>query len=539
MTQPLTRQQKELVAAAILEKRARRQKRKTVYGFYEPNGTYGGQLVGCVQEQDGVYVDVDCDDPDVQLPAKMEPLVVTPKRFKVLVGGRGSGKSIGVGSIRAAKAKDYGHKTLCLRELQNSIEDSVHALLQARIEHHGWTNFTVTEKAIRLGDDDVFKYRGLARNPDAVKSIYGFKDSWAEEAQTLSAKSLKKLTPTIRETGSELWFTMNPGSSADPMSQRFLLPHMKHLVKQGIYEDELHLIVWMNYSDNPWHRELEPERAHDQQYLPTAEYRHIWLGGFDDGIRNALVPIEHFDAAIDAHVKLGIKPEGAVVAAYDPSDEGEDDKALTIRHGIVYTHLAVMDTGDVGDGTEWALNLALEHQADYFVWDGDGLGLGLKRQITAALDGKHCEPVMFRGSETCDDPDQAYDSDREQRPGVPRKTNKDVFYNRRAQYHIRLRDAFAATYRAVVKGEYIDPNLLISLSSDMGNLDQLRTEVCKIVRKPTPSGKILIMSKEELAKAPYNLPSPNCNDVLVMSRITPQIRARKAKTIKFAGWGGR
>jgi phage terminase large subunit len=533
------RRQKELVAAAILEKRARRQKRKTVYGLYEPNGTYGGQLVACLQEQGGVYVEVASTDPDVRLPAAMEPLLTTSKRFKVLVGGRGSGKSIGVGSIRAAKAKDYGTKTLCLRELQNSIEDSVHALLKARIEAHGWSNFVATEKAIKLNGDDVFKYRGLARNPDAVKSVYGFKDSWAEEAQTLSAKSLKKLTPTIREPGSELWFTMNPGSSADPMSQRFLLPYMRQLTKARVYEDELHLIVWMDYNDNPWHQELEAERAHDQVHLPAEEYRHIWLGGFDDSIRNALIPVEHFDAAIDAHIRLGIKPEGAKVAAYDPSDEGEDDKALTIRHGIVYTLLAVKDDGDVADGTDWALQLALDERCDQFVWDGDGLGLSLKRQITTALDGKHCEPVMFRGSETCDDPEQAYDGDREQRPGVKRKRNRDVYLNKRAQYHIRLRDAFAATHRAVVKGEYVDPGLLISLSSDMGNIDQLRTEVCKIARKPNAAGKIQIMSKQELAKAPYNLPSPNCNDVLVMSRVQPVQRAKKGVTIKFAGWGSR
>ena len=242
----------ERKAAAVMELRRRRQAEKTVYGFYRPTGEYGGELVKCLQEQNGEYVEVDLP-PTVTLAAKLEPILTKRKRFKVLYGGRGSTKSIGVASIRAAQAKDYGYKTLCLRELQNTIDDSVHALLVEQIRSHMWTGFDITDKSIRLNGADVFKYRGLAHNTDSVKSLFGFLVAWAEEAQTLSQQSIEDLTPTIREEGSEIWFTLNPKSSADPISQRFLVPYWEALQRDGIYEDDLHLIVRVNYTDNPWH----------------------------------------------------------------------------------------------------------------------------------------------------------------------------------------------------------------------------------------------------------------------------------------------
>jgi phage terminase large subunit len=222
---------------AAMELRRRQQAQKTVYGFYRPNGEYGGELVKCLQETNGEYVEVDLP-PTVTLAEKLEPFLTKQKRFKVLYGGRGSTKSIGVASIATSQAKDYGEKTLCLREVQNTIEDSVHALLVDQIKAHYWTGFDITDKHIRLDGEDVFKFRGLSRNSDGVKSMFGFKRGWVEEAQGTSRNSLEDLTPTIREAGSELWFTLNPKSSADPISQRFLVPYERDLLANGYYEDD-------------------------------------------------------------------------------------------------------------------------------------------------------------------------------------------------------------------------------------------------------------------------------------------------------------
>ena len=530
----VNRQQLEYRASAALELRRRRQASRTVYGIYRPNGTYGGELVRCLQDRDG-WVEVDAR-PDVSLPEKLEPFLTKPKRFKVLFGGRGGAKSVGVANIFNAMAKDYGEKTLCLREMQNTIEDSVHALLAAQIKGHGWDNFEVTDKAIRLKGEDIFKFRGMARNVDGVKSMYGFKSAWFEEAQGASIKSLDSLTPTIREAGSELWFTLNPQSSADPMSARFIQPFYTQLLKDRYYEDDLHLIAWINYDDNPWHRELEQERLYDLENKTDASYRHKWLGYYNDEVANAIISTEYFDACVDAHIKLGFKGEGAKIAAYDPSDLGPDDKGYCLRHGSVVLDVAANPSGDVNEGTDWALARAITAGADYFTWDCDGMGVSLKRQVSSALAGKKIDYVMFKGSESPDNPEAEYIDTKEYTKGRY-KSNKDTFYNKRAQYYIRLRDRCYATYRAVVKGEYINPDDMISFSSEIECMDQLRAEVCRLPVKPSNNGKIQMLSKVEMARKPYELPSPNLADSLMMSMYAPTGTKAAAPVIKFAGWG--
>ena len=87
-----------------------------------------------------------------------------------------------------------------------------------------------------------------------------------------------------------------------------------------------------------------------------------------------------------------------------------------------------------------------------------------------------------------------------------------------------LRDRFFNAYQAVVKKKYIDPDTIISISSDIDCLDKLRAEVCSIPKKPNGAGKIQIVSKEDLKKKPYELPSPNLFDSVMMAWDVPEIQ---------------
>jgi phage terminase large subunit len=473
--------------------------------------------------------------PEMTIPRRLLPLLQKPKRFKIVIGGRGSGKSQSVGDICLMDAQTKGIRTACFREFQVSMDDSVHALLSAEIERLDLQGFKVQASSIQHNGQDAFKFRGLARNPEGIKSMHGFKRFWVEEAQTISFDSLKALTPTLRSEDSEIWMTGNPRHSSDVFSQRFIKPWEKQLRRDKIYEDDLHLVLWVNYDDNPFFPDvLEQERAYDQSNLSTALYRHIWMGEYYDEVEDSIIPVEWFDAAIDAHEKLGFKPEGAIIASHDPSDEGGDTKGLAIRRGSVVLQVMEKTTGDSNAGMDWALEESRRAGADWFVWDCDGMGISLKRQVEQALTGTKTQWWMFRGSETPDDADSIYASDKDQH-----KTNRDTFFNKRAQYWWKLRERFEATWRAVEQKRYINPDEMISLSSSIDNLDQLRAEVCRIPLKRNNNGKIQIMSKIEMAKKPYQLPSPNMGDSLMMSMYSPKATLSNVATIKFAGWGGR
>jgi phage terminase large subunit len=204
------------------------------------------------------------------VPPKFRPLL-RPARYKGAKGGRGSGKShffAGHGVIRMMEGKNL----LCVREVQNTIADSVKRLLEGKIEEFGWgPAFDVTEREIRCKETGaVCIFRGMQNHTAAsVKSLEGFDIAWWEEAQTASQRSLDLLTPTIRTPGSELWFSWNPEDESDPIE--------KLLVAEP---PEGAIVVTANWSDNPrFPEELRADMERDLRRDPD-KHAHVWEGAY-------------------------------------------------------------------------------------------------------------------------------------------------------------------------------------------------------------------------------------------------------------------
>jgi phage terminase large subunit len=496
------------------------------YGIVCPENGH----IRTINYQAGKWVEVN-GQPDIEIPAKLEPVLTRPKRFIVVVGGRGSGKSQNIGAIEMARIFELGIKVGCFREFQNSIEDSVFSLLKNQAVKFGFEGFTYPNNSVINSNGGAAKFRGLARNPDSVKSMDGFKDFWTEEAQATSENSLKLLTPTMRTEGGRLIFTANPGSSEDAFSKRFIVPFQDELERNGIYEDDLHLVIVMNWRDNPWFpQELDQERLWDHNNLPRALYDHIWEGKFNDSVDNSIIPAEWFDACIDAHVKLNFKELGAKIVSHDPSDVGNDPKGLCLRHGSVILDVMEKTDGDGNEGMDWALDFAINNGADYFVWDCDGLGATLKRQVTQSLDGKKIEAVMFKGSESPYNPESLYDAEHKAIIREQRKI-KEIYRNKRSQCYSRLQDRVYATYRAVVHGDYVNPDDMISFSSNIKHLSKLRSEVCRLPLKENGNGFYQIMTKKEMASHKPPIPSPNMADSVMMSLADFQVIIKEVEPV--------
>lgn len=470
----------------------------------------------------------------LQLTDKMAPFLFKNKRFKGAIGGRAGTKSQTIGDILLHKVSGEGIKVGCFREHQNTIEDSVHALLDEEITRLGFEGFNIGNNTIEHANRGKFRFRGLAKNTGGVLSMQGFDIFWSEESQYLSKKSLKLITPTLRTEGSEFWFSMNPMSRKDPMSERFIMPFIKELRRDGFYEDALHYIVWTNYDENPWFPDsLEQERKYDFEHLTRAEYDHVWRGHFNDSIENAIIKAEWFDACVDAHLKLDFEATGKRIVSHDPSDTGYDDKGLILRHGSVIEEALLNNIDDVNEGLDWALEFAVDNRADLFIWDADGMGLSLKRQVREYLQDEHIEYKMFRGSGGVERPTKPFEEDSEkellkkfweqQKPGQKKITNKQALRNLRAQKYWELRNRIYNTFLAVTKSAFKKqkPENLISFSSKITEFEQLRAEICKIPREPNPNGLIQIMSKIKMKS--NEIDSPNLADPVMMSLLTPDI----------------
>ncbi len=205
----------------------------------------------------------------VQMPQWYKPFA-KPARYKIAYGGRGSGKSWTFARGLVLLAYKEPLRVLCARELQNSIQDSVHQLIKDQIEMMGLeAGFSVKEKGIysHAGAQFLFKgLRGMKNNATQLKSLEGTDICWIEEGQTVSKSSMETLAPTIRKPGSEIWITFNPDQESDPVYQLSKNPPPGSIVRK------------VNYDENPWFpKELELERQWMQRTDPDA-YAHVWEG---------------------------------------------------------------------------------------------------------------------------------------------------------------------------------------------------------------------------------------------------------------------
>ena len=156
----------------------------------------------------------------VEMPPDLAKGLFAPKRYKVLHGGRGSGKSWSVARALIVLASTRTLRVLCAREIQDSIRDSVHRLLSDQIERLGLGGlFDITRDEIRCpSTGSLFVFAGLAAHTvESIKSFEGVDRVWVEEGHGVSKKSWDTLIPTIRKPGSELWFGWNPGKATDPV----------------------------------------------------------------------------------------------------------------------------------------------------------------------------------------------------------------------------------------------------------------------------------------------------------------------------------
>jgi phage terminase large subunit len=221
------------------------------------------------------------------IPSQTEPLADFPKklqflfdphRYKVAYGGRGSGKSWSMARALLLQASNKPLRILCAREIQRSIKQSVHTLLNDQIQALGLGPlYEVLETEIRSRSGSSFSFTGLATNTvESIKSFEGCDIVWVEEAQTVSKKSWDILIPTIRKPNSEIWVSFNPNIDTDDTYTRFV-----------VNPPENAKVVKINWQDNPWFPQvLEDERQHSLKTNP--DYANIWEGDCKAAVDGAI-----------------------------------------------------------------------------------------------------------------------------------------------------------------------------------------------------------------------------------------------------------
>lgn len=274
------------------------------------------------------------------LPEKTAPLL-TPSRFKVLYGGRSGSKSTTIACILLLMGQQMPIRILCARELHKSMKGSVHKVLKDCIYMLGLQDFYEVEEGVIRGKPDQrqwlykdkedgkfkpypirqteFTFVGLRSDPMEVKGLHGVSVMWIDEAQSISAQSIRYAVPTIRQDfpswieengkikriyedrGAECWFSLNPEHAEDPIFARFVEGEVDDCIK-----------ILLNYYDNPHNPASMFKDADECKRRDIDEFNNVWLGQ----------PKKHFEGTVyNSQIRLAEEQNRFTTLKVDPAGE--------------------------------------------------------------------------------------------------------------------------------------------------------------------------------------------------------------------------
>lgn len=176
------------------------------------------------------------------------PLFRNEKRYEVVWGGAGSGKSHIVARrylYRILKESNVHHNILIIRKVDRTIKRSVFTLMRNLIRRWGLIdefNVNLADKTITYkANNSQFMFSGLD-DVEKLKSIEGVTSIWCEEATELTQEDFEQLDLRLRgEHGclKQITLTLNPISE-------------QHWIKKIFFDDPMEGVFTLHttYRDN-------------------------------------------------------------------------------------------------------------------------------------------------------------------------------------------------------------------------------------------------------------------------------------------------
>ena len=402
----------------------------------------------------------------VDIPKRFKPLLNSQYRNKLYYGGRAGGKSFAFADCLLLLGRSDKLFVACVREVQNSIKDSVYKLLKDRAEHYEFDDYRFYEDRIEnVITGTRFVFKGLKdQNKQNIKSLEGVDICWIEEGQSISKDSWDVLNPTIRKKGSQIWVSMNREEENDPI-----------WVAVASNPDEKTYICKVNYYDNPYcpdDMKYLAERCKEQDY---DDYLHIWEGEPIQQGNTKLIGAKAVKAAFEPKMDGSTSP---LVIGLDIARFGDDATVFCFRKGrwcFKFEEYAKKDTVEIAN---IATNLIRELKPARLFLDDGGVGGGVYDILKDRGFGEIVRGVNF-GARAIDD---------------------ERYANRRAEMWDAVR-------------EWLTGN--VQLPKD----DKLLDDLCSVNKKYDQKGRLQLESKDDVKKRLGR--SPDKADALALTFAEP------------------
>lgn len=264
-----------------------------------------------------------------------------------------------------------------------------------------------------------------------------------------------------------------------------------------------------------------------------------------------IINYEWVEAAVDAHILLGLDASGGNWDALDVADGGPDSNALVGGRGVVVTRAQEWGERDPGATARRAFRACRENRPTVLQYDCIGMGTNVKSEFNRltqddAVDVSWLKLVPWAANAAVVDPgERVIKNDRES------PTNKNYFENFKAQAWWNVGQSFYRAFQAVQahrrgdivrsdesglvfrdeSGSEIEYKVeeLISISTSIPQPIRLRLmkELSQAVMTQSSRLKLLV------DKAPNGARSPNLADGLIMGRFP----ARPASSGRISMFG--
>lgn len=417
-----------------------------------------------------------------RIPQAFAPLLTEHHRIKFYYGGRGGGKSYAFADSLLLKGRMQKLLIACLREVQDSIKDSVYRLLCDRIAFYSLNDYRIQESKIEnkiTGTQFIFK--GL-RDQDIqkIKSLEGVDIAWIEEGQSISKKSWDILAPTIRKDGSEIWISMNREEENDPL-----------WVLLAANPDERTLVRQVNYNDNPFCPEELKLQAEKCRLKNPDDYLHIWLGQpLAQGAAKLIAP----KIVRQAFTVKMAATDSPLIIGLDIARFGDDYTVFCFRRGRWCQKFITLKKQDVVSIADYCQGIITDYAPARVFLDAGGIGGGVYDILVARGFRDIIRAVNF-GSKAI---------------------MEERYANRRAEMW-----ANAAAW--------LNQELPVQIPPD----EELLSELCCVNKKYDTRGRLLLESKDEVKKKLGR--SPDKADAFVLTFAEPVYDCGRTRTFGKSG----
>lgn len=405
----------------------------------------------------------------LNIPSKLLPIITKFNDYRIFLieGGRGGGKSHSIARFLLYLNDKYNLRTVCGRETQNSINESVHALLSDLIKKHQLNFETQQTKIHHREKTSGFTFRGFREQGRFnTQGLEGIDVLWIDEGQAITKPTIDIILPTIRKPNSKIFVTMNRHVHNDPA---YVM-----LVNRP---DCLHIKI--DYLDNEHCTQELINEANICKGQSLKDYEHIWLGKPLEQSEDAVYSIADFELGKQMAHNLA-QGYGMRVAGFDIARYGDDKCAAVIMQQMGALHWEEVfcdewDHRDLNYTTGRILTITNEQRVDYAAVDEDGMGAG---PFDTLSKGRGLD--YFTGFRN---------------PSISYQDNKS-FGNNRTVKTYKFKDALSKGHRCIRSQSIIDEMLTIKYTFDNNQ-------------------RRILISKDKMRKDGFK--SPNLADALIMA----------------------